>query len=36
MELSIRMNAIYNGNYRYAIRLKFGDKFLTFLTNLAL
>ena len=28
-----RMETIYNVKPRYAIRLKFGDKFLTFLTK---
>ena len=36
MDLSIPMKIIYNVKYRYAIRLKFGDKFLTSLTNLVL
>ena len=30
------MRIIYNVRHRYAIRLKFGDKFLTFLTKLVL
>ena len=30
------MKIIYNVRHRYAIRLKFGDKFLTFLTKLVL
>ena len=34
MNLSIRMRIIYNERYRYASRLKFGGKFLTFLTRL--
>ena len=34
MVLSIRMRIIYNIKHRYAICLKFGDKFLTFLTKL--
>ena len=36
MNLSIRMRIIYNVRHRYGIRLKFGDKFLTFLTKLVL
>ena len=36
MDLSIRMRVIYNVKHRYAIRLKFGGKFLTFLTKLVL
>ena len=36
MDLSIRMWIIYNVKHCYVIRLKFGDKFLTFLTKLAL
>ena len=30
------MRIIYNVKHRYVIRMKFGDKFLTFLTNLVL
>ena len=30
------MKIIYNVRHRYAIRLKFGDKFVTFLTKLVL
>ena len=30
------MRVIYNAKHRYAIRLKFGDKFLTSLTKLVL
>ena len=36
MDLSIRMKIIYNVRHCYAIRLKFGDKFLTFLIKLVL
>ena len=36
MDLSIRMRAIYNVQHCHAIRLKFGDKFLTSLTKLVL
>ena len=36
MDLSVRMRIIYNVRHRYAIRLKFGDKFLTFLNKLVL
>ena len=36
MDLYIRMRIIYNVKHRYVIRLKSGDKFLTFLTRLAL
>ena len=36
MDLSIRVRFIYNVKYRYAIRLKFGDKFLTSLTKLVI
>ena len=36
MDLSIRMKIINNVRHRYAIRLEFGDKFLTFLTTLVL
>ena len=34
MDLSIQMGIIYNVKNRYVIRLKFGDKLLTFLTKL--
>ena len=34
MDVSVRMRIIYNVRHRYAVRLKFGDKFLTFLTKL--
>ena len=34
MGLAIRMKVIYNIKHRYAIRLKCGDKLLTFLINL--
>ena len=34
MDLSIRMRIICNVKHRYAIRLRFGEKFLTFLTKL--
>ena len=33
MDLSIRIRIIYNVRHGYAIRLKFGDKLLTFLTK---
>ena len=33
MDLSIRMKLMYIVKHRYAIRLKFGDKFLTSLTK---
>ena len=36
MDLSIQIRIIYNVRHRYAIRLKFEDKFLTFLTKLVL
>ena len=36
MDLYIRMRVICNVKHRYVIRLKFGDKFITFLTRLAL
>ena len=36
MDLSIRMRVIYDVKHHYAIRLKFGDKFLTPLTKLVL
>ena len=36
MDLSIRMKIINNVRHRYAIRLEFGEKFLTFLTTLVL
>ena len=36
MDLSIRIITVYNVRYRYAIRLKFGGKCLTFLTKLVL
>ena len=36
MDLSVIIRIVYNVKYRYAIRLKFGDKFLTSLTNLVL
>ena len=34
MDLPIRMRIIYNGKYRYAIRLKCGDKFFPSPTKL--
>ena len=34
MDLSIRMIIIFNVKHRHAIRLKFGDKFLTSLNEL--
>ena len=36
MDLPIPMRIIYNAKYRYAIRLKFGGKFLISLTKLVL
>ena len=36
MNLSIQMGIIYKVRHRYAIPLKFGGKFLTFLTKLVL
>ena len=36
MSLPIRMRTIYNEKHRHAIRLKFGEKFLTYLTKLVL
>ena len=36
MDMSIVMRIICNVKHRYVIRLKFGDKFLTFLTSLEL
>ena len=33
MEFSIRIRVIYNVRHGYAIHLKLGDKFLTFLTK---
>ena len=36
MDLPIRRRFTYNVKYRYTIRLKFGDKFLTFVTKLVL
>ena len=36
MDLPIRTSVTYNVKHRYAIRLEFGDKFLTFLTKLVL
>ena len=34
MHLSNKIKIICDVRHRYAIRLKFGDKFLTFVTNL--
>ena len=36
MDLSIRIRVTYNVKHRYAIRLKFGHKFVTSLTKLVL
>ena len=36
MDGSIRIRIIYNVKHRFVIRLKFGGKFLTFLTKLVL
>ena len=36
MDLPIRIKIIYDVKHRYAIRLRFGNKFLTSLTNLVL
>ena len=36
MDLSIQMRITYNVKHHYVSRLKFGGKFLTFLTKLAL
>ena len=36
MDLSIRMSTVYIVKYRYTIRLKFRDKFLTSLIKLVL
>ena len=36
MDLSIRIRVMYNVKHRYAICLKFGDKFLTSITKLLL
>ena len=36
MDLGIRISIIYNAKHRNVIRLKFGVKFLTFLTKLVL
>ena len=36
MDLSIRVRVIYNVKHPYAIRFKFGDKFLASLTKLVL
>ena len=36
MNLSIQIRIIYKLRHRYATPLKFGDKFLTFLTKLVL
>ena len=34
MDLSVRMRIIYNVRHCHAIRLKFGNKFLTFVNKL--
>ena len=36
IQIPIQIGIIYNVRHCYAIRLKFGDKFLTFLTKLVL
>ena len=36
MDLLIQMKTISKAKYRFAVRMEFGDKFLTFVTKLVL